>query len=233
MGTRRKKCKVVMLPSKYKQAGSIITIGDTLHYTEKYPSENGYVSQHLYITSDDEIKEGDCCINNKKEIFKVKNSAGNILHNPSTKEPFQKWIGKKIIATTDKSLKIKDDWNNFMDRAKRLGVSPSLLEEKEGGMNISLPQPSKAFIEKYCEVGGINEVIVEYILYSDSQTFHFTPLIKLSNEITIHPIKEKMYSRKELLDFVSPLIGKLESEFGDPTKEGIEIAKEKWIKGNL
>jgi hypothetical protein len=29
--------------------------------------------------------------------------------------------------------------------------------------SLGLPKPSQAFIEKYCKVGGIDEVLIEYI----------------------------------------------------------------------
>ena len=201
---------------------SDVEVGDIKYFVSNMLMSLGYWQpQHLYITSEDEIKEGeygyDPIIN---KVFKIKSLIG--LPNKVY----------KIIATTDKSLKYTNH---------RISPVPNFC---------NLPQPSKGFIEKYCKVGGIDEVMVEYEYAEVSAKFknaqikgdwskylpenaEFNLKINSHNEITIHPIKERMYSRKELLDFVSPLIGKLESEFGDPTKEGIEIAKEKWIKGNL
>jgi hypothetical protein len=151
------------------------------------------VPQHLYIISDHEIKEGDWYIY-ANEVFK---STGNSLLSSSQ--------CKKIIATTDKSLRIQ----NIM-------MSMSSLY---------LPQPSQAFIKKYCKSGGIDEVLVEYECLQSAGMkivdFSKTPPIDIidypceciewklkvdsHNTITIHPIKntltlEEFYEFKTLAD---------------------------------
>lgn len=190
-----KKAKVIMLPTKH----NILSIGQiylptTYHSTKlcisiKNISETIHKPQHLYFITDDEIKEGDWVYN----IFlkSIRKATGN-----------DKADVKKIIATTDKSLKF---WTN-----------------DENGKHIwSLPQPSQAFIEKYCKVGGIDEVLVEYITDEElNKKKHcqidcngtqqknnsnccrniLTLKVDLHNTITIHPIKDS-WTRKELLSF--------------------------------
>jgi hypothetical protein len=103
---------------------------------------------------------------------------------------------KKIVATTDKSL----GFASF------------------GGQDIlTLPHPSQAFLEKYCKVGGIDEVLIEmeedlikvYDNPGGHSGGHWEPnpktggykiLIKFDNTITIHPIKDS-WTREEVLEF--------------------------------
>ena len=108
----------------------------------KTKNKNGY----LYLLSDDEIKEGDWCLQFHKtntnipiNVVKYKNyGEGN-------------YYFKKIIATTDSSLEIFD---------KELSNRHSVK------VNILLPQLSKQFIEKYIEEYNkgnvITDVLVEY-----------------------------------------------------------------------
>lgn len=127
----KKECKVVMLPTNEKSHIYHVVNVDKLRYVtgihkedlEQFPNQSNTQNQHLYILSDDEIKEGDYLIS----------ITGNILkcNNPHRKEIQLHSIGK-IIATTDSFL--------------------------------NLPQPSQAFIKKYCESNSeIKEVMVEYV----------------------------------------------------------------------
>ncbi len=91
--------------------------------------------QHLYIISDDEIKEGDWYYNSRlKQIFQAIRNSG---YSKKTDD-------YKIIATTDTSLNYEtpfygmDEDNNF-------------------------PQPSQQFIEKYIESYNKGEVITDVL----------------------------------------------------------------------
>ena len=167
-----KNAKVVMLPTN----NGVITNGDLTQATTSCSNpvweegelafctcpwggvEDEWKSQYLYILSDEEIQVGDWCYNSKNQLFKVKNSTGNILYNPNTNEPYQKWGGKKVIASTDLKLNVSiwDDFNKTIAKGMESGKLPK--PDVEG-----LPRPSKAFIQKYVELGGIDEVMVEYI----------------------------------------------------------------------
>ena len=197
MEVKRKKCKIVMLPTEdktninlYKGKLNKNKIGDFDYRTFGTmllpgPLIEKSTPQHLYITSDDEIKEGDCMYDTSE--------------NTTYKNIGQGVSGYKIIATTDKSL--------------------------------GLPQPSKAFIEKYCKVGGINEVVVDYVEYSDSQVFHFMPFVNTNNEIIIHPVKDN-YSKEEVerlcrLSFGSGV------KAGRSNSIGLQDFENIWINQNL
>ena len=180
---------------------------------DKYQESQYHISSshHLYITTDEEIKEGDWCVHQGK----VKQAIGEAIVS------FANEHAKKIIATTDKSLTIVQE---------RAG---------ENVWSTWLPQPSQAFIEHYCKVGGLKEVEVEYELPAISykrgtnarnaerivrnSIFGWKPKIDSNNCITTHLIEEKMYSREEVI----ALINKHRKE----TYNGYSSSK--WIKQNL
>lgn len=127
----------------------------------------------------------------------------------------------KIIATTDKSLSI------FVEKIKYLGdvVKP-------------FPSPSQAFIKKYCELGGIDKVLVEYepdeIASKMSQAKNwqkkFQPIFKLKtdshNTITINSVKNN-WNRDELTNL---LLRYSKEQFGTISNSKYVLD---WIKENL
>lgn len=159
-----KECKVIMLPTDnkaniFKQTHTVL-YGDPIYnsklecsFNQTYinnahlmssgkaatNSKKKYQFYNIYITSNDEIKEGDYVYYNgkvRKASSKIIEAQGNIIR--------LNWV--KIIATTDKSL--------FFTGYNTLKHSVS---EEE-----ILPQPSQSFIKDYCELGGIDKVLVEY-----------------------------------------------------------------------
>lgn len=152
---------------------------------------------HLYITSDEEIEEGDW----------VYSKALNLVYKVEVL-PLAASDSKKIIATTDSNL-----------------VIPTPHPYKEGVIKYPpLPQPSQDFIKKYCDVGGIDEVIVEYINIYESKDLvgiggrdilTCIPKLKISpdNTITIRKVKDS-WTREEVISFAK-----------DAAREG---AEENW-----
>jgi len=173
---------------------------------------NNYIScQHLYITSDDEIKESDWVYNKvQKTVFKADASFMKLIGNSLS-------TNHKIIATTDKSL-----------------LSSNSIPHPRGGnskqMVGTLPQPSQAFIEKYCKEGDIDEVLVEY---ERIDTYHKTldgsswgkliPKVDSHNTITIHSIKNS-WNREEVIELCKTA-----------ANDYVEIITNEanWIKENL
>ncbi len=145
-----------------------------------------WLPQHLYILSDEEIKEGW-----KGWAYKA-DVKGQIFKHFYTGNPWYK-DAKKIIATTDPELN-------------------RIWEESRGGTFAGfvngLPRPSDAFIQKYCELGGIDRVLVEYEVDYDhslgSIKYDYPLGYKLKvapdNTITIKPFVEKTYTEQELQD---------------------------------
>ena len=148
----------------------------------------------LYFISDEEIKEGDYCIDGLGELFGPY-IEGDTININNIK-------AKKIIATTDKSLSI--NLNNPLKArqpGKQIGSVISGIK--------SLPQPSQAFVKGYCEQGGIDEVMVEYInrtyaewIEGDMDPKYYSKLIIDShNIITIHPVKDS-WNKEEVLKII-------------------------------
>jgi len=133
-----KKVKVVMLPTK--DEGVIMTdvgVYDNAMVTISSLSEklrgHDRPHQHLYFTSDEDIKEGDWCID--IEVDRVFKAKFDNQHNYT-----------KIIASTDPKL------------SKLIAGGG----EGNAGIWEIYPQIPQSFIEEYCKQGGVDEVELEY-----------------------------------------------------------------------
>jgi hypothetical protein len=146
-----KKAQVIMLPTNNKSLLHINYSKLQLNKFEQLDVNN----QNLYFISNDEIKEGDWFIHHSHGIttlLKAIEINNRIFDNQGTS--CSKDYCKKIIATTDTSLKVNSEVNN------------------NNSIKFLLPQPSQQFIEKYIEsynksdVGSNNytvtDVLVEY-----------------------------------------------------------------------
>jgi hypothetical protein len=147
MSSLKKKCKVLMLPTDNK---SNLVLGLKTHnlysITPKERNvlgDNSIQFQHLYIISDDEVKEGDWYIvNNIRLTNEIRQSNGN-----KSGDQYQ-----KIIATTNRLIQTKE----------------VIGRDEIGNLYnpIFLPQPSPQFIAKFVESYNkgqvITDVLVEY-----------------------------------------------------------------------
>lgn len=206
-GRHFKECGVIILPTKDKTA--LFKQDGVLRYTginlTRGFDEKGY---HLYITSDDEIKVGDWITDNYR-VWKW-NDDSSLLGR------------KKIITTTDKSLITK---------------KTVIGKDETGNLYnpINLPQPSQSFIEKYCELGGIEKVLVEYnevdsctgtCITCTNDCISYILKTDSHNTITIKEVKEKMYSETELISFIENYCKNAYN------KTGYRVDYD-WIKKNL
>lgn len=208
------KAQVIMLPTENEGKGiylNPVPSINKIHYWDMRIS-NSYISQHLYIISNDEIKEGDYCIdtsinrlNQVRQLFDYSNKAC-----------------KKIIATTDTSLN-KDIYKNIdgFDRFIEYG----------------LPQPSQQFITNYIESYNKCEVItdilveVEWIFNGENPLIdnHQGSTVRLkvnpNNTITIKQHKDN-YNRDEVIELIK--------QFNlEMSPEVTNYHRDKWIKENL
>ena len=206
MEIQSKRAKVIMLPTEQYEHNRILKgnkegrlIIDKCENLSKQ-LRGLWTPQHIYITTDEEIREGDVAYNkNTNSIYRVGKFTSKAGHEGHSIVPlksdvkegeFYTYIGehysqysKKIIATTNKSL--------------------------------NLPQPSKAFIEKYCKLGGIDEVEIEYeklvkAYIPFSNAVNYILKVDSHNTITIHPIKYSWNREevdKEVIDFATEYSG--------------------------
>lgn len=140
-----KNCEVVMLSINRKAnlVGKHLVLNKEgklyIWDTDKLGVQNSLPIQHLYILSDEEIKEGDYYLDEHNNIGKAfKNNAGFYRNC------------KKIIATTDKSLIIKNDCDCGATTYE--GCSQCLKQ---------VPQLPQSFIKKFVEEYNKGNIITE------------------------------------------------------------------------
>ena len=222
-----KECGVVMLEAGrgtialYKKTGNMAKPNFNVGIFES----DVYQPQHLYITSDDEIKEGDWVIvtnvANGEMFVKQHKGIATSLSSPR----------KKIIATTDKSL--VNDNNSFL------------------GKPLILPQPSDKFIQAYIDAYNkgekIEKVLVEYGLFCNTNKY---PNIKTEcncpcteeincgitlklkdNNIIIKKVKDS-WTREEVINLLHSA-GKYGRETANKSIGEMPNMMDKWIKENL
>jgi len=161
------------------------------------------ISQHLYIVSDDSIREGDWITDGK---YIEKAIEADYL------------VSKKIIATTDPSL------------------TKEMYCVSSGWYNEPLPRPSNDFIKKYCEIGGIDEIMVEYESHTDNMPaeedmdlpwrayIDYRPKVAPDGTISIKPCKT-MWTRDEVIHLLY--------EHTAYMLDGGSADLEEWIEKNL
>lgn len=214
-----KKAKVVMLATNQK-ASPIIASDDKTFLCINAGVQNKEIKwnyQHLYLTTDEEIKERDWYIwLNNSQICQASFSL-NILNNHMESGDI-----KKIIATTDQSLRIDST------------IRESNPDSNEyGKVRFILPKPSDSFIAKYVESYNkgkvITDTMVEYMLASTNNSnvsngYHLN--IKSDNTIVLRPIKDS-WSREEVIKLLELREESQMSRVGD-----FETLEE-WIENNL
>lgn len=170
---------------------------------------DGVRCKHLYITSDEAIKEGDWCLDLINKIaFQFKFFDSDVLHSDNHSQ--FNFNCRKVVATTDKEINRKKVY-----RISRKGET--LHQDSKGTyewINV-LPQIPQQFIEDYCKAEGIDEVYLEvegfcrkahpFNYCQDCKGFGLESCeygkylsIDSNNYVTIHPIEPKLYTKEEV-----------------------------------
>lgn len=188
----KKRHKIVMLQSEkaskfykcIKRTGDyhFNTKENTLHLDFKSePSKEYFEPQHLYILSDEEIKEGDWYISPKFH---------NSIHQWSKDNISTDKQRKKIIATTNPDL-----WGkNFTERDKEIWYD-------------GIPKISLDFVERYAKEYNKGNIIKEVMLeYECSQGFSSCDkigckVLKLRSNglVIISSVEERKYTFEEMV----------------------------------
>lgn len=225
-----KKATVVMLPTSQK-ANGLWWSGHKLYIKCPEDHSRGEIN-HLYILSDDEIKEGDWCyglLHGDSQIFQYRNKHGELL------------TARKIIATTDISLKLKEHCTCSESEAIYCGY-PKI----EGLCQQLLPQLSQSFIEKYIEEYNkgdiITDVLVEYYWEPFSGIEQLPAKLKVSknNTITIRVVKNS-WTRGDVEGLLRKFADHVDELYRKYTPNNIEAfnalygyqGKTKWLEENL
>ena len=174
--------KVIILPTEEKtKVLKVYSDIDKEDFKLLYnrPKNDEYKEyQHLYVLEPNpsQLKEGDWYFDEaewKEHLMYPNNTYFKWIVQEGKDFNEQKSYRKKIIATTNEELLI-EDWYESID----LGMQCKY---------ISLPKPSNEFLEKFCELGGIDKVLVEYEeLYKGLKEIKLK--IALDNTITIYPL---------------------------------------------
>ena len=152
-----KKCKIVILPTN--QQTKYLMVYSDVEKTKGKLILNGLKNdeykeyQHLYIISDDEIKE------NNTHFYNPHSGQLHISGNHTDYIAINKNGCKKVIATTDTSL--------YIHQKETISIPERVFY---------LPQPSQQFIQKYIEEYNkgniIEDVLVEYEIKSNAGLGH-------------------------------------------------------------
>ena len=221
-----KKVKVVMLPTKDEKSRLWKQFNELVYFAAGWVTKYN-VPQHLYFLSDEEIKEGDWYIAfgnsgiSLLQCYKVKD--GFLVATDTEKYSFDTYKCKKIIATTDPSLVISE-FSHYSQDLMKVAVYK----------NRSLPRPSDSFIKKYCELGGIDEVLVEYEEVKSEYNYPGWFRLKEApdNTITIKPIKNS-WNKEEVINKIKKFNDEAMLIAGIVTKVLNQDSLDKWIEENL
>jgi hypothetical protein len=194
-----------LIPTDKPSRLSILNSGK-LNFGAEIMSSSNSKSQHIYITSDEEIKEGDWCLDEENNrIFQFKYFNSGVLHSDNHSQFESKC--KKIILTTDQDL-IKDGVQSIDDEFLEWFVKNPSCEEVEikkgkmrlncDGEEIGFPNMSlyKIIIPKEEPKQETLEEITKIICHT-----HKTP-IEQANEI-IELLQQQMYSEEEVDKMIS------------------------------
>lgn len=244
MNTLKKKAQVILLDSQDDNSTPILVYNPSTKelilrkrtFTTKNYKEAGFSCYDLYFIIDERPKTGEWFIildgtNSLKQCTSVEEQYINFKEGFCTR-PSVCW---KVIATTDKNLKIiKKVTNPAIQEHILIGNVCSTYEDV-------LPQPSESFIQKYISEynkgNTITEVMVDYEtklewVYShsgDRIQEESNPFIKVdkNNCITITRCKDS-WSGEEVVK----LLKSLYTEFASYPTMNLDL-RDNWINQNL
>ena len=173
-----KPCNVVLLPTKNRSNIQICS-NDTLFWHDKPILSTKIGNGKLYITSDEEIKEGDWIYGNafNNEIKQVLSKEDEIWFKNN------KHCWRKIITTTDMS--VKDIVWNYLPKIPQQFI--------------------QRYIEEYNKGNVITKVEVEYVqvpnqvFISEIDAPYVQFKVNTDNTINIKPIKDS-WNREEVIE---------------------------------
>lgn len=210
----KKKCDIIMLPTD--KVSKILIEDRVLKFNPSGIEVGGNVKyQHIYILSDEDIKEGDWVMfyNSPSKVLEVNNTHAKIETKSKINELDLESIKRMVGNTT---LKVGDDTKmthsfSIKQLPKIIASTDTLLQRKEiidrdeiGNIynNTYLPRPSNEFLQKYCELGGVYEVFVDCYdidVVDENTGYVIEKPIKVAsdNTIIIHLIKDS-WNREEV-----------------------------------
>lgn len=207
-GKQYQECDVVMLEtSKTNNLNDIVLNSNKTRLATLNPltidSKQPCTNQHLYILSNDEIKEGDWCIS-MNLAYKKPFQCTNLLYA-------KEYNCKKILATTDTSLKLPQIPTTFIQQYIDAYNNGNVIEKCL--MKVEFGEISESYFDGECERLPIHIKLNE------------------NNEISILPptVKKQMFSREE----VEVLLFNLAEHYAMTSNKQEINDFNNWIKENL
>lgn len=226
----KKTFKIVMLPAKKADVNSLWLLNNgKISLDNHLLDDETFVPHHLYILSDEEIKEGDWC------FYRNHLDGGNIIcqaykhsddkrmlfddgtHNKNIGEGITPLSGecKKIVATTDKSL------GEPRPHSKALAYIPESF--------------TQAYIKAYNEGKPITEVDLDMEVancanidvYNQCDGHKHTFKIKTRPDNTVIVHQSKMYTKNEVIELLQLMHNHYTHSFSDAKWVN------EWIQDNL
>jgi hypothetical protein len=228
-----KRCKVVLLPTNKAENALIKAVHlnyyGNRYFTKEYLNSIDSEAFHLYILSDDKVKEGDWFM--RTHIMGVPIDGIPVKADCDKTTHLGDYI-MKIIASTDPSLDV-------------------LMSRPYLGITRTISSPSPLFIVKYISEynkgNQIYDVMVEYDSSDDNMDNYVSMFggvevgntLKVNphdNTITIRKIKDT-WTREEVEQQLVYCVSELAASFGHAnTAELMKVwneATHKWAKDNL
>ena len=202
----KQKKQIIMLPSE-KPSQIIMTGGKLFIYSAERPKSSivDNSTQHLYILSDEEIKDGDWYYSIE---FKV------ILQSESTSI---EGAVQKIIATTDPDLLSTGD-KAIIDYTFKDGI----FEIPQHIIEVYVKNP---FDEVEVEYEKTSSALSDYIQRRPiNNKAYYKPKLNQDGTLAVSLVEEKMYSREEVINLC-------ENAFDEGSFREMDF--DKWIKENL
>ena len=206
----KKTVKVVMLPT---EKASNIALGlnniliSTILTSNIQNRNDDFINQHLYLISDDEIKEGDWFIGQiSNQVYQARsNNKAN-------------WKGKKIIATTDNSINV----NYPIAEIPESFIQAYIKAYNEGS-------PITEVTVEYEETTDYSKMGRDLCI---NRTF--TPKTRAGNTVIIH--QSKLYTRDDMIKAFDSGKGLVFSTLHLTNSSQIDLIQsesDKWIQDNL
>ena len=213
----KKSAQVVMLPTNEKANIWLDNFGTGLYNCPT--GATGVIYQHLYILSDEKIKEGDWFVGfadgSIKPFVKQADESTVEINNWQLNKKGHS-SNKKIIATTDNTVKFPERFPSF----------------------VTLPQIPQSFIEKYVEEYNKGNVIADVMVEYESIGAYANPKYDSDYQLKINPdntidisMPKDSWSREEVVELLNSF-EKL-CYLYQANKDWFPAKKTKWIEENL
>jgi hypothetical protein len=144
-------------------------------------------------------------------------------------------VGQPYITVGNRIVYWQEEFEEFKNGDSFMAPKPIIVSTDE---LLKLPRFSNDFLKKYCELGGIDKVLIEYVGYNyphQANNFvdHYDIKVASDNTVSIKPLVVKdSWNRDEIINLIRPLLRDL-YELSGYSETTIETETDKWIEENI